>query len=466
MALTNVSATRLAKVIRRYKPGKDVAHFRNAYAAILSDAVRRGEIDNNLSELLGRFRQFIERLESDPKPDFSSAVTEWLGFYSSGLGEPSDVVKAALSRFPKVSPKFDWSETVIARGDQRLLEILFDHRILKSPDLVAVAKKDPQRFYESAALDLAVSRSVKIPQSVWTFLSTNPERLQRSQRGYDLFVKSFERDSSPAAVRILVKTLGGAAPTRGKILEAITRNQNSSFRLVRQLITASERECSKKKRADLTANEILSDWTRIIGERILNLHDPVAIMTLNTLLVVSSFAPRIFDQSTTMRVAETARQVAVNIVQERLDVAENTDALLKTDSVIACTFGDLFSAIQSYLNNLGNSAGDQSETRGERWIRHSVKREIVEGLVQVLDQNDSPEALNDALVVALFNAGVQHIGVQGEVTQFDFRMHELSEGISDPGNEVMIVRPGRQIVEGSASVIIRRAIVKLRGPST
>lgn len=66
----------------------------------------------------------------------------------------------------------------------------------------------------------------------------------------------------------------------------------------------------------------------------------------------------------------------------------------------------------------------------------------------------------DSLEVAMFNLGVQPLGVVGERASFKSRMHEGVEAGLLPDDEVEIVKPGRRLGEDNDMVVLLKAVVR------
>jgi hypothetical protein len=65
------------------------------------------------------------------------------------------------------------------------------------------------------------------------------------------------------------------------------------------------------------------------------------------------------------------------------------------------------------------------------------------------------------LEVALFNSGVRDLGANGEVVEFNPRLHQpLAAGLL-PGIPVRVVQPGRTLGEEVGGLVIAKALVDL-----
>src|SRR5206468_12255177 len=122
---------------------------------------------------------------------------------------------------------------VLEGNDRELLRVMVEQKLLKSSDILAIAKAQPERFYQSVALDVLLENERVPPRAVWTVLGENLERGAGMLSGPEALAESFALDPANDAPVWLTEFLTARPNASAAVLLQILRDAPAVERLVR-----------------------------------------------------------------------------------------------------------------------------------------------------------------------------------------------------------------------------------------
>src|SRR2546425_6319122 len=378
---------RLCALVKRYAPSEQGASFRNEYKDVLDAAHGEGAITKEDADLLLKARSSLEAWVSG-KPDQSTdANNQWKELYEAGKDRlPAEILEAFLGRFPKsAAGKLDWGPLALRSSEKNLLKVLVARHLIRTVDLVRIAKASPSEFYRSAALDLLVERKRTCPRPVWDGFSRGESRPANLLQAPEALVLSFAADSKADAVKWFVRFVADSPGVRESILASLLRNPQAAFRLAGYISPVSmSRAKSRKKPTDVPAVIIVA-WVeaseRALGEG----GDSAATASVVLgLLQLSALAdPKRFPSDALAALSSITGRIAERTIRLALQSGEADGARSARKLAVVARGDELYRAVQEYLRRLPVGALGESESpeRVLRFERYMGRREVILGLL-------------------------------------------------------------------------------------
>jgi hypothetical protein len=461
-------ARRLSAIIRKYKPSKSGASFRNDYLALASDAHRADLITKEDVDLLLRARTYLEGWTSRPPVNSVAAYGQWKSVYDSGRDRlPALVLEALLSRLPKIPRgEIDWAQLVLGDTEKRLLTLVIERRLVSVPELRRLAKARPSEFYRSAALDVLLERGTVCPRPVWEELTKGEPRPADLLGPYEAVVRSFAIDRKADATKWLIGFLADSPAVRSPVLTTLLENRDAAFRLSMHLVVeySTLGGVTRRKPEAATAADVLQTWVSVCES---SLEDdgtsaPTASVVLGLLRLCAIADPSSLPAKTLAALPTASGTVTERAILVALQRAESETVSSTRGFAFVVRGVELYRAVQEYLRRLPVAAGGgrESPERALRFERHMARKEVIQGLISVLQEVADKGALRDAIEVVLFNTGVREYGDRGQEVAFDVHWHEPETGGVLPGDPVVVTRVGRRLGGEEDGIVLIKAMVK------
>jgi hypothetical protein len=460
---------RVRALMKGHKPGRDDAPFHRDLKAVVAEGVKQNSLDESDAALLFTAVENLEAWSRNTSLTAGEAFVQWLTFYEAAADHfPSSLFEAFLQRLPKKIPStFDWTPLLVERRDKRLIELLVKGRIVRTADLVRVAKASPAEFYLSPGLDVLLDQRTAAPRAVWSELAAGHPRGIDVLDASEALAESFAVDRSADASGWLTRFLAENPAARPGVLRQLLRDPEAIHTLVRYLSTGALKAAGKKQKAmheaiAPVASELLVACEQSITEQ--KRTAPTATLILGIFQLAAAASPNAFSSETRDEIERSAAHVVQPLVVEALRIAEDAEGKSNgaPNVVPLVVRGEqIHAGVQEYLRNLPRGADGDLEPaeRALRYERFLGRREVIQGLLSILDDSNESEGLRERMDAVLFNVGVRPLGVSDADTTFDARKHEpVSPGIL-PGSPVKIVQPGWVLGADDQVVILSKARV-------
>jgi len=452
---------KLRTLLKRYKGTAD-ERFNAEFKSTIETGIQAGQISPEQLAALERVHTTVD-LWHRGDTAATNAIDTWLEVVEETKRElPMELLAAAVSHVPSMQLKsVNWSSVVLDRTDRALLRILSEQKILKTSALLAVAKAEPDRFYASAGLDVLLEYRGVPPRDIWAYMEENPERGEGLQSGPEALAEAFSLDPSSDASLKLTELLARSPKSRTAVLVQVLRDPGAVEKLARYLsLPGYGLKGKKRTRAVDESSPIISDFVDICVQAVESgkRTSRVAAWALST-IAVGAFSP---VTPLPPPVAKTVEDGLGRIVGTRLrTVLQHAEGEARQDrELLVVTDAQAQDGIQGYLETLPVGGGDDVPAeRSVHYQRYRGRKEVIQEILPLLTEADTPDIPRSALDAALFNMGVRPLGVSEGTDTFDIHRHEpIAPGII-PGDAVKVVRLGWQLGDGEDAVILERARV-------
>ncbi|MGH7515822.1 MAG: hypothetical protein ACREOQ_23220 [Gemmatimonadales bacterium] len=459
---TQAWSGRLEAVLKGHRPGSDVARFRNDYKASIESASSSGRISNQTLELLVRGRAYVEEWVAGANGDTGHLWLQAKDLADAGVAElPSSLVRAFLSRLPRIPMQETMRIEALLGEDRQWLEFLIARGVVQKADVQRVVKESPERFYGSVGLDVIVSAGMSVPRSAWESFAQGLRRPTHLASPEELFALAATQERSSEAVTWIVRFLGANEGIRLGVLRALLQHTDLVVRLARELAFGSLGRKAPKASSSQPI-DVATCLVQVCLEsdslRPPMLKSAASILGLLNLALITEpdgMMAKASDQQKD-QLMSGAEHIATTTLR-RLEEGDEHDA---SYTPVVLTASVLYHAVQKYLGDLPSATDDPLDApeRAARLARYHGQRDLLMPLVEALESMPEAGPLRDAVEVAVFNAGVRRFGTVGETVAADFRLHDpVATGLL-PGTPAILVRPGYRWGQEAEAVLVKARI--------
>jgi hypothetical protein len=279
----------------------------------------------------------------------------------------------------------------------------------------------------------------------------------------DALLRAYELDraadaGSWLAQQIMTGSIEGLLP-------ALFRRHDLAFRFTRDLVGAeSPMKGSAAKRDIANRVGVLTNLIRLTGGTGLASSVPdVAPMVLGLVRHAAAAVPDGPAANALRPMAGHVGATTEELIRASLISSELPAGLAGPNVLVTVGSHELGRAARAFIEGLpvGVEGEFDSAERAQRYHRYQGRRDVIRLVVTASDDIKSGADPGQALEVALFNAGVRDLGANGEVVEFNPRLHQpLAAGLV-PGILVRVVQPGRALGEEVSELVIAKAVVDL-----
>jgi hypothetical protein len=332
--------------------------------------------------------------------------------------------------------------------------------LLRSSDVIKLAKADPSGLYKSPLLDAMLTRGLQVPRKVWGNSEERPDRLMPRR---ECLLRAYELDRGADAGSWLAQEIMTGAVDG--LLPALFRRHDLAFRFTHDLVGAeSPMRGASAKRDVANRIDVLTNLIRLTGGTGPASSVPdVAPMVLGLIRHAAAAVP---DGAAANALRPMAGHVGVTteeLIRQSLIGSELSAGLAGPNVLVTVGSHELGRAARAFIEGLpvGAEGEFDSAERAQRYHRYQGRRDVIRLVVTASNDIKSGADPGQALEVALFNSGVRDLGANGEVVEFNPRLHQpLAAGLL-PGIPVRVVQPGRTLGEEVGGLVIAKALVDL-----
>jgi hypothetical protein len=458
----------LISLIKRHSSKNPLPALRNAFSDAVRDAISRGKLDEDDARFLNQVRSRLELWRSVAPPTLKEAWSEWLALRATASSRiPASILDVLMTRLPVgKGDRLQLDLTELAPLGPDLIARLLKQRLLRSADIVKLAKRDPAGVYESPVLDAMLARGFAVPRKVWDQAKSRPMELQ-PRRG--TLIRAYELDHAADAASWLARQALTVSEESDAILLAILRNPGLAFRFVHDLVGPRSPLKGGAAKRDMTARaQVLQALVQLLQPSS-DESDRANAMTRSVALGLVRIAAQGMPEGAAAKAVQFAKdELAAGftaLIQYELAHSESSVADGVRRPLLTVSPDELSHAVNQFIGGLpvGGGAEFESVERGQRYHRFQGRREVIQLVVTALSDIQTGADPAQAIEVALFNAGVKELGELGQEAAFDPRVHETATPGVTPGARVQVMRIGRVVGEGVMAMVIVKAGVDLMG---
>jgi hypothetical protein len=461
---------RLCRLVDKVGPSTDLASFRNQFQAILKQAEGDSKFLRSDADLLKSARDLVEGWVDPKPPPADVAIRQWEDWYAVAKERvPEDVLVCIAGRLPK--PEDDsvdrWDDFLLACTHAGVVEVLLDCRLLTSDVLRRLAAERASDLYRSATLDVLLDRGLLqdasgvLAQSVRT-----AERPRGLMSRFEVLVRALAASPGADACGQVVSFLAGTPAAVDRVLILLMGYRDIFLRLIRHLLydAPAIRVADKRSKPSGQA-AILSRIVSLCVETASDVNRPhaetasLALAQVRIGYVATGDRADESGAGLARAAADATRRAALDLLRAREAGREGGDS-----QAVLLGGAELYHVLQDYLRGLSlgtDGVGSrQPVQRAQRFERYMGSKQVIEQVLAALSESVDETGLRDSLEVALFNNGVREVGVIGEHVAFDPQSHQAVDPDIHPGEQVVIVAPGRRLGDEGDAMILAKTRVR------
>jgi hypothetical protein len=462
--MTLVWDKRVGNLIGRYKPEADIASFRNQYRDAVRDGLASTRIRQSGYDLLLQAREYLESWLAADSPDPADVFRQWRQLYENGRETvPITILESLLRRLPNLDAGVQWEEFILRCSHSKLVQVLLDRHFSSPEKLNELAKTKSSAFYQSAAFDVLIDRKqLGDATSLWVQCAKGTKRPLGLLSANEAIVHCYAAIPGTKGDELIVSLLLNSAEISGRILELLFNHRPEAMRLCRYLISTTPARQKSAKDPD----DLLTDWVARCLAEISKGRDPGCTTASLILGSIRLYAFSEQDATTGMLSKDSWDAASDAMAGTARSILKEMEAgtSRRTAPILVVRGDELYSMVQDYLRELpsGNSTGEEAPERALKFERYRGIKQVLEHVLHAMQEPRDEGRLRDALEVAMFNCDVRSLGVEGEQTAFDGRLHETEATGVLPGDPVVVTHSGRQLGDTDDAMVLTRAKVAAR----
>lgn len=453
---------------RKLKPESDPSSFKAQTRAEISAMVRDGSLSAADSERLLSMRDMVVKWRASSAFSLVDAFEEWVERHRSA---PDDWERKALRDLVGCLPKGALPQTawwpIVAGQDSALREAVLGGGLVRSADLVKIAKTDPDGFVRSPGMEALLEMGSAIPRILWEKAALEAARPNEASFVEEAVSASYGLDEGNDSSTWLIRFLDSRPILRFGVVRQLMRDPATLLKLVRGCAghavgVDGRRPKPEAERVDAILGDIVTACTGAVERKRPAAESAERVLYLIRQLVASdigNYGPELrssVDSSTAPIIED---RLAEFLRRAHLSTDPMRDPELSRH-VLSARPHEIARACDLFMGGLVDGTRGDSADRETALARFRAVRNLVEDILPLVELPAGAD-VNGSLRTALFNAGVRPVESVDARVDFNPVRHESRATDPSVGDTVRIVTSGWQLGESATAMILQKACAEL-----